>query len=80
MSDETVPDWARTAPRIDRPEITTWYKPENGPLDGVLIWRGQMEHPQPSTCTTRTRFGRRGARWSSGCPSARGSETSGPSG
>ena len=44
MSDETnVPSWIRTAPRVDRPEISSWYKPEDGALDGVLIWRGQQE-------------------------------------
>jgi hypothetical protein len=48
MSQETIPEWAKNAPRIDRPDITTWYKPESGPLDGVLVWRGQMEHPQTS--------------------------------
>jgi hypothetical protein len=44
MSEETnVPSWIRSAPRVDRPEISSWYKPEDGALDGVLIWRGQQE-------------------------------------
>src|SRR3954451_13571439 len=44
MSEQnTVPSWIRTAPRVDRPEISAWYKPEDGALDGVLIWRGQQE-------------------------------------
>jgi hypothetical protein len=46
MDDETnVPSWIRTAPRVDRPELSAWYKPEDGPLDGFLIWRGQQESP-----------------------------------
>jgi hypothetical protein len=30
---------------VDRPEIDAWYKPEDGTVDGVLIWRGQQESP-----------------------------------
>jgi len=46
MTEETnVPSWVRSAPRVDRPEIDGWYKPEDGPLEGTLIWRGQQESP-----------------------------------
>jgi len=46
MTEETnVPSWVRSAPRVDRPEIDRWYKPEDGPLEGTLIWRGQQESP-----------------------------------
>ncbi len=46
MSEESmVPSWVRTAARVDRPEMSAWYKPEDGDLDGVLIWRGQQESP-----------------------------------
>jgi hypothetical protein len=45
MSDhENVPSWVRNASRVDRPEIDFWYRPEDGPLEGVFIWRGQQEH------------------------------------
>ena len=46
MSDKKLPDWIRNAPRIDRPDIHHWYKPEDGPLDGMMIWRGRQEHYQ----------------------------------
>jgi hypothetical protein len=44
MSEKNAPNWIRTAARVDRPEIDWWYKPEDGPLDGVLTWRGQHDH------------------------------------
>jgi hypothetical protein len=44
MSDESnIPSWVRGAARVDRPEIDAWYKPEDGALEGTLIWRGQQE-------------------------------------
>lgn len=47
MSENSVPDWLKSAARVDRPELDAWYKPdEHGALDGVLIWRGQQEHAQ----------------------------------
>ncbi len=47
MSENTVPEWLKSAARVDRPEIDFWYKPEDhGALDGVLIWRGQQESAQ----------------------------------
>lgn len=42
--DSNVPNWIRNASRVDRPEIDVWYRPEDGALDGVLIWRGQQDH------------------------------------
>jgi hypothetical protein len=44
--DQNVPPWVRGAARVDRPEIDAWYKPEDGALDGTMIWRGQQEHAQ----------------------------------
>ena len=45
MPDRKRPDWTKNAPRIGRPNIDRWYKPEkDGALDGVLVWRGQEEH------------------------------------
>jgi len=35
-----TPDWTRTAHRIDRPKIDRWWRPEDGALDGFLIWQG----------------------------------------
>lgn len=46
MNDKSTPAWIKNAPRIDRPDIKHWYKPEDGPLDGTLIWRGRLEHYQ----------------------------------
>lgn len=44
MSENKIPDWVRTAARVDRPHIDAWYKVEDhGALDGVLIWHGQQE-------------------------------------
>ncbi len=44
MSDPSnVPSWVRGAARVDRPEIDAWYKPEEGELEGTLIWRGVQE-------------------------------------
>jgi hypothetical protein len=43
MNDSKRPEWIKSAARVDRPDIARWYKPENGSLDGVLIWRGRME-------------------------------------
>jgi hypothetical protein len=41
------PSWTRNAIRVDRPDIDIWYKPEeHAAIDGVLIWRGQMEQHQ----------------------------------
>ena len=39
--DSNVPNWIRNASRVDRPEIDVWYRPEDGAIDGVLIWRVQ---------------------------------------
>jgi hypothetical protein len=46
MTDRKRPDWIKNAPRVDRPDITRWFKPEDGPIDGTLIWRGRQEHHQ----------------------------------
>jgi hypothetical protein len=47
MSENNVPEWVKSAARVDRPAIDAWYKPdEHGALDGFLIWRGQQEAPQ----------------------------------
>src|SRR4051812_19538300 len=47
MSEENgTPSWVRAAARVDRPEMDGWYKPEDGALDGALIWRGQQDHAQ----------------------------------
>ena len=46
MNDKKRPDWIKNAARVDRPDITRWYKPEDGPIDGTLIWRGRQEHYQ----------------------------------
>jgi hypothetical protein len=46
MSDEAnIPSWVRGAARVDRPKIDAWYRPEDGALEGTLIWRGQQESP-----------------------------------
>ena len=34
------------APRIDRPDIKRWFKPEDGPIDGTMIWKGRLEQYQ----------------------------------
>src|SRR4051812_26615825 len=39
-SSTDAPDWTRTAYRIDRPKIDRWWKPEDGAVDGALIWQG----------------------------------------
>lgn len=44
VNDDRTPDWVKNAARVDRPDIKRWYKPEDGPLDGTLIWRGRQEH------------------------------------
>ena len=46
MVDRKRPEWIKNAPRVDRPDITRWYKPEDGSIDGTLIWRGRQEHHQ----------------------------------
>jgi hypothetical protein len=46
MNDKKRPDWIKNAARVDRPDITRWYKPEDGPIDGTLIWKGRQEHYQ----------------------------------
>ena len=47
MSESRIPEWVKSAARVDRPEIDAWYKhEENGALDGILIWRGQQEAAQ----------------------------------
>ena len=46
MTDRKRPEWIRNAPRVDRPDITRWYKPEDGSLDGTLIWKGRLEQYQ----------------------------------
>jgi len=40
------PEWIRNANRVDRPDITRWYKPEDGPINGTLIWKGRQEQHQ----------------------------------
>jgi hypothetical protein len=46
MSDDAnIPSWVRGAARVDRPKIDAWYRPEDGALEGTLIWRGQQESP-----------------------------------
>ena len=39
-STNNAPDWTRTAHRIDRPKIDRWWKPEDGTVDGFLVWQG----------------------------------------
>jgi hypothetical protein len=46
MTNTKTPDWIKNAVRVDRPDIKRWFKPEDGPLDGTLIWRGRQEHYQ----------------------------------
>ena len=46
MIDKRRPEWIKNAPRVDRPDITRWFKPEDGPINGTLIWRGRQEHHQ----------------------------------
>jgi hypothetical protein len=46
MNETKTPDWVKNAARVDRPDIKRWYKPEDGALDGTLIWRGKQEHYQ----------------------------------
>jgi hypothetical protein len=46
MLDDKTPDWVKKAPRVDRPDVNRWFKPEDGPINGALIWRGRMEHYQ----------------------------------
>jgi len=43
-NDPSTPSWVRNAARLDRPKIDSWYKPEQGHLEGTLIWRGREEH------------------------------------
>ena len=46
MSNTKTPDRIKNAARVDRPDIKRWFKPEDGPIDGTLIWRGRQEHYQ----------------------------------
>jgi hypothetical protein len=46
MHDPNTPNWVRNASRVDRPDINRWYKPEDGTINGKLIWRGRQEHYQ----------------------------------
>lgn len=40
-----LPDWTRSAHRVDRPKVDIYYKPEEGgAVDGVLVWQGQEEN------------------------------------
>jgi hypothetical protein len=39
-STNDAPEWTRTAHRIDRPKIDRWWKPEDGAVDGFLVWQG----------------------------------------
>jgi hypothetical protein len=43
MTADTTPEWVKSAPRVDRPEINRWFKPEDGPINGTMIWRGRNE-------------------------------------
>lgn len=42
MTDDNRPDWVKNAKRSDRPAIERHYRPEEGPLDGVLFWQGDI--------------------------------------
>jgi|ERR1039457_859260 hypothetical protein len=45
MNRTKKPEWIKNARRIDRPRMDRWYKPNDGALDGVLIWKGrQLNH------------------------------------
>lgn len=35
-----APEWTRTAHRLDRPKIDRWWKPDDGTLEGTLVWQG----------------------------------------
>lgn len=37
------PAWTQRAHKLDMPNVDTWYKPEQGALDGVLLWHGDQE-------------------------------------
>ena len=57
MSDEAnIPSWVRGAARVDRPKIDAWYRPEDGALEGTLIWRASKRARRRATSSTRTRF------------------------
>jgi hypothetical protein len=41
MNDHRKPPWAEGLTRIDRPHIDRRWRPQDGPLDGVLVWQGE---------------------------------------
>lgn len=45
MSNDERPSWTRTATRlVERPKIDVWYKPDDLPVEGYLVWRGDDEN------------------------------------
>ena len=42
MDEQDRPEWTKTVKRIDRPTIDRHYHPEEGGLDGFLIWQGDV--------------------------------------
>lgn len=42
MDETNRPDWTRNVKRIDRPTIDRNYHPEDGALDGILLWQGDV--------------------------------------
>jgi len=46
MNDPKIPEWVKRASRVDRPDINRWFKPEDDPINGTLIWRGRQEDRQ----------------------------------
>jgi hypothetical protein len=45
MSNDERPEWTNNAMLlVERPKIDAWWKPEDPPLDGYLVWRGEEEN------------------------------------
>jgi hypothetical protein len=42
MDETNRPDWTKNLKRIDRPTIDRNYHPEDGALDGILLWQGDV--------------------------------------
>ncbi|MGB7769670.1 MAG: hypothetical protein WBN22_12570 [Verrucomicrobiia bacterium] len=42
MDEQNRPEWIKTVKRIDRPTIERNYHPEEGGLDGFLLWQGDV--------------------------------------